>query len=222
MNYVSRCTLALWLVVAAALTGCVTPPQPKDYTAFQKSKPRSLLVLPPVNNSPDVQASNSVLSYATQPLAEAGYYVLPVTLVNEAFKENGLVLPAEMHAAPTEKLRKIFGADAAMYITISKYGTNFKVLDSASEVELEGKLVDLKTEEVLWTGSAFASTAEQQNQSNGLGIPGLLLTAMIKQVIGTATDESHRVASIATGRLLSVQPNGMLYGPRSPNYGKPQ
>ena len=60
------------------MTGCATKP-PFDYTAFKESRPRSILVLPPLNNTPDVQASYSVLSYATVPLAEAGYYVFPVT-----------------------------------------------------------------------------------------------------------------------------------------------
>ena len=33
--------------------------------------------------------------------------------------------------------------------------------------------------------------------------------------------QGHRIAGVTTARLLSPgRPNGMLYGPRSPNYGK--
>lgn len=214
-----RIRSALLALAVLALTGCATQ-KPFDYTAYKASNPRSVVVLPPVNNSPEVQASNSVLSFTTQPLAEAGYYVLPVTLVAETFKENGLTQPAEMHAASTEKLQKIFGADAAMYITITKYGTSFQVLNSVSQVAADAKLVDLKNGNVLWTGSAFASSDEGQNQSNGLGLAGLLISAIVKQVVATVTDESHVVAGRATTRLLGVGANGILYGPRSPNYGK--
>ena len=72
-------SLALGLTLAL-LGGCVTQ-TPYDYTAFKQSKPRSILVMPPVNSSPDVQAGYSMLSHVTLPLSEAGYYVLPVAVV---------------------------------------------------------------------------------------------------------------------------------------------
>lgn len=210
--------LALWAFVAA-MTGCATQ-APYDYSAFKESHPRSILVLPPVNNSPEVTASNSVLSYVTRPLAEAGYYVLPVTLVAETFHENGMTQPADMHATPADKLVKIFGADAALYITVQKYGTVYQVVNSASIVSAQAKLVDLKTGKLLWEGSASASSEEGNNQQQG-GLAGLLIAAIVKQVIATTLDQSHVVAGTATQRLLAAgQPRGILYGPRSPNYGK--
>lgn len=211
------------LVAAAAgflvLTGCATK-TPYDYTTYKESRPRSIVVLPPLNNTPEVPASYSVLSYATRPLAEAGYYVMPVTLVAEAFKENGMTQAADMHATPANKLRQIFGADAALYITIGKYGTVYQVINSATVVAADAKLVDLKTGKLLWQGTASASSEEGQNQQQG-GLAAILISAIVKQVMATALDQSHQVAGVATTRLLSAgTPNGLLYGPRSPNYGK--
>jgi len=202
------------------MTGCATKAPQFDYTAYKESRPRSILVLPPVNNTPEVQASYSVLSHATRPLAEAGYYVMPVTLVAEAFKENGMTQPTDMHATSVEKLRQIFGADAALYVTISKYGTVYQVINSVSVVSVDAKLVDLKTGKLLWTGSASASSDEGKNQQQG-GLFGALITAIVNQVMATALDQSHQIAGVATTRLMSAgMGNGMLYGPRSPNYGK--
>ena len=204
------------------MTGCAnTGKTPQfDYTAYKESRPRSILVLPPVNNTPEVQASNSVLSHATRPLAESGYYVMPVTLVAEAFKENGMTQPTDMHATSVDKLRQIFGADAALYVTISKYGTVYQVINSVSVVSAEAKLVDLKTGKLLWTGSASASSEEGKNQQQG-GLFGALITAIVNQVIATTFDQSHQIAGVATSRLMSAgMGNGLLYGPRSPNYGK--
>ena len=204
------------------MTGCAnTGKSPQfDYTAYKESRPRSILVLPPVNNTPEVQASNSVLSHATRPLAESGYYVMPVTLVAEAFKENGMTQPTDMHATSVEKLRQIFGADAALYVTISKYGTVYQVINSVSVVSVDAKLVDLKTGKLLWTGSASASSDEGKNQQQG-GLFGALITAIVNQVMATALDQSHQIAGVATTRLMSAgMGNGMLYGPRSPSYGK--
>lgn len=211
---------ALIAVVSVLIvTGCATQ-TPFDYTAFKESHPRSILVLPPVNSTPDVQASYSVLSHATRPLAEAGYYVLPVTLVAEAFKENGMTQPADMHATPTNKLRKIFGADAALYININKYGTVYTVINSATVVAAEAKLVDLKNGKLLWTGSASASSEEGRGQQQG-GLIGLLVTAIVNQVVETSMERSHEIAGVATTRLLSAgMQNGVLLGPRSPDYGK--
>lgn len=41
--------VAVSLFAVALLSGCVTPPT-VDYSAFKESKPRSILVLPPVKN----------------------------------------------------------------------------------------------------------------------------------------------------------------------------
>lgn len=215
-----KCTKVLAAVIAFLMvTGCATKP-PFDYTAYKENHPRSILVLPPMNNTPEVQASYSMLSHATRPLAEAGYYVMPVTLVAEAFKENGMTQPVDMHATSADKLLQIFGADAALYITITKYGTVYQVINSESRVSAEAKLVDLKTGKLLWTGSASASSDEQQNQQQG-GLAGLLIAAIVNQIIASTLDQSHQIAKVSTTRLLSAGLyNGVLYGPRSPNYGK--
>jgi hypothetical protein len=200
------------------MTGCATK-APYDYSAFKESRPKSLLVLPPVNKTPEVQASYSVLSHVTRPLAESGYYVMPVTLVAEAFKENGLTEPSDMHATSAEKLRQIFGADAALYITISNYGTVYQVVNSASIVTANATLMDLKTGKTLWEGAATASSNEGENQQGGLA--ALLITAIVKQIVGTVIDQSHQIANLTAVRLLSAgQPRGILFGPRSPNFGK--
>ncbi len=213
-----RRLLPLLAVASALLSGCATGPK-TDYTAFRQAHPQSILVLPPINESPDVKATYSFYSLVTLPLAEAGYYVMPVALVDETFKQNGLVNPPEMHQAPPAKLREIFGADAALYITIKQYGATYTILNSAVIVGAEAKLVDLSTGTLLWSGSARASNDEGNNNSGG-GLAGALIAAVVKQIINSTTDSSHPVAGVAAMRLLSAHPNGMLYGPRSPMYGK--
>jgi hypothetical protein len=122
---------------------------------------------------------------------------------------------------PSAKLREFFGADAAVYMKIKKYGTSYAVLASETRVEVEARIVDLRSGELLWQGKAVATSAEEQQQSQG-GLVGLLVTAIVKQIIGTATDASYKYAGVANQRLLGApRYNGVLPGPRSPNYGKP-
>ncbi|WP_233639706.1 GNA1162 family protein, partial [Achromobacter xylosoxidans] len=102
-----------------------------DYAAFRESKPASILVLPPLNTSVDVAAGAAVLAQATMPLAESGYYVVPVAVMEETFKQNGLTNADEIHELPAARLREIFGADAALYMTVKQYGSSYAVLSSS-------------------------------------------------------------------------------------------
>jgi len=222
---IQRARRCAWLAVGGAvllvLQGCATPPAPYDYTAYKEAKPASILVLPPINGTPEVQATPSVMAQMTQPLAEAGYYVLPVSLVDETLKSNGMHTPDDAQQIPVAKLRETFGADAGLYVKVTRYGSVYKVLNSETAVTLEAKLVDLRSGKLLWEGSASASSAEQNGNSQG-GIIGLLVKAVVDQIISASTDRSHPMAGLASQRLLAAgRPNGVLFGPRSPNYGKP-
>jgi len=208
------------LAVATLVVGCAAPRKTQDYGAFKAARPASIVVLPPLNESPDVKATYSMLAQATYPLAEGGYYVLPVTLVDETFRQNGLQTPGDIHGVAPAKLREIFGADAALYITVTSYGTKYMVFDSATVVTANAKLVDLKTGTTLWTGSASASNNEGGNSSGG-GLIGMLVAAAVKQIANSIVDAGHDVAGVTTARLLSPgTQGGLLYGPRSPMYEK--
>ena len=75
---------ALLLVVV----GCANT-KPVDYTAFREHRPKSILVLPPLNQSTVVEGTYGYLSTVSRPLAEMGYYVFPVAEVDEFLKETG-------------------------------------------------------------------------------------------------------------------------------------
>ncbi|MCO7569140.1 DUF799 domain-containing protein [Pseudomonas chlororaphis] len=217
MNFTTLRNL-LGLLSVSLLVGCAAP-KTVDYSAYKQARPKSILVLPPLNESPDVKATYSMLSQVTFPLAEAGYYVMPIALVDETFRHNGLTNPADIHGLSPAKLNEIFGADAGLYITVKEYGTSYMLISSETVVTASATLVDLKTGTTLWTGSARASSEEGNNGNNG-GLVGMLITAAVKQIINTTTDAGHPIAGITSQRLLSAgQRTGLLYGPRSPKYG---
>lgn len=215
--------LAAAMLSVLLLSACQAPTasdvEPYDYTAFKAAKPRSILVLPPTNESVEVGASYSFLSQATAPLAEGGYYVLPVTLVDRIFRENGLSSAADIHNVSAKKLNEIFDADAALYINVKDFGTKFLVFDSVTSVTAEAKLVDLKTGEILWSGFAAASDAEGRSGGGG-GLLVQLVAAVIQQVVANVVDKGDKVAAITAVRLLSpgLYDGALLVGPRHPNY----
>jgi len=94
-----------------------------------------------------------------------------------------------------------------LYVDVKQYGSVYKVLMSETIVEVQAKLVDLRTGTLLWDGKASASSAEQNNNQ---GLIGALLT----QVINNLTDRSYDIAGLASNRLVYA-PNGLLPGPRA-------
>jgi hypothetical protein len=192
-----------------------------DYTAFRNSKPHSILVLPPVNETSESNATFGMLAQMTLPLAEAGYYVVPVSEMNETFKHNGLTTPNDIQNVEPAKLREIFGADAALYTTVTAYGSKYMVVGSKTVVTANAKLIDLRSGDELWHGKATANGSETgANVSVNVGLIGMLVQAAVAQVVNSITDKSYDVAGLTSTRLLSTGgTNALLYGPRSPRYG---
>ena len=187
-----------------------------DYTAFKESRPRSILVMPPVNMSMDVQAPATFLATSAYPLAESGYYVIPPALSDEMFKQNGMAIADETWEIPISRLFEIFGADSALYITITKYGSTFGVINVAAS----SKLVDLRTGQELWSGKTSATEDNNQKTSTLGGLGGALLGAVVNQLINTLADRTYEVGRGANHQMLSAgKSNGILYGPYHPKFG---
>ncbi len=204
-----RALVFLTIAGVLLLAGCSTV-SPKDYAAFRQSNPRSILVLPPINESNEVIAPYSLLTTVTRPLSELGYYVVPVVMADHLLKENGMALPAEMHQAPLEKLRAVFGADAVLYITIEKYGSKYQLLASNTMVFARAKLLDARTGTELWQGRVTTTYSGQSG----------LIEALVEQVMNKLVDQAHNVAAMASFQLISVPGQGLLKGPRHPEFGK--
>ena len=187
-----------------------------DYTAFKNSQPKSILVLPPVNETLDVNATNGFYAQVTMPLAESGYYVIPVGLVNETLKQNGITVSEDAKQISLDKLHEVFGADAVLYLTVTDYGTSYKVVASDTRVTVSAVLVDSQTGVELWRGYATSSSTEG---SSGGGIISMLISAAVNQIIDSVSEKAYTYAGITGARLLSAgRDKQILYGPRSPHY----
>ncbi len=205
--------LALCALASATLAACQTTPM--DRSALAADMPRSVLVLPPLNESVDANASYSFLSTVSEPLGEMGYYVYPVAVVDAYMKDNGLPDAADMHAVSLEKLDEVFDPDAVLYVTIGEFGQKFELLSSTTRVEATARLVDADTGAELWSGEVRHS---QGSASNGGGLLAEILGAAVAQAAGTINDASHDAAALASYRLVSDRSSGLLRGPLHPEY----
>ncbi len=212
--------LSIAIFIAVYMTGCATTPsKPYDYRPYLAQMPQSILVLPPVNESLDVMAPYIYLSTATRPLAEYGYYVYPVAVVDALMKENGVVSPEDMRRISLSKIKEIIGPDAVLYLTINDWGTKYKIIDSQTVVFISGQLVDTDTGIVIWSGSKKMVSSSSQGHSS---IESMLLAALINQFISNLLDPSVDVSRSASANLYYNQYYGLLPGSRHNNYQKSQ
>lgn len=184
--------------------------------ALLERAPRSILVLPPLDESIETGATYGAYASVAPPLIELGYYVFPPALVDTVMRENGLPDPFDMHQVPLAKLREVFDPDAVMYMKVTDWGTSYQVLNSVTRISIEARLVDAETGVLLWQGRR---TMSQSSSSGGGGFVSMLVGAVANQVVTTISDPSRGIARAANELMLG--PGGsLLVGPYHPQYAE--
>ena len=93
----------------------------EQYAKMYEQKPTSILVMPPINNTTNVEAKELLYTSISKPLVEAGYYVISPYLAMDILK-NESAYDAEMFIdAPLTKFNKYFGADAVIFSVINTW-----------------------------------------------------------------------------------------------------
>lgn len=201
------------LLIACAfafLSGCAV--QPYDYTAFNAAKPRSILIIPPTSESTDVNSTYTFLSTISKPLAEQGYYVFPVAVVDTFMKENGLPTPDEMNSIPLEKIRDVTGADAVMYVNINQWGQKFQLISSVTIIDSDVRLVDTRTGTLLWQTKI---QAQQGSSDGGGGLAGAIVGAIAEQIASSIVDKTYGLSAQSNLLAINNQSRGLPKGPYS-------
>ena len=173
-------------------------------------------MLPPLNESTAVEGTYGYLSTVTRPLAERGYYVFPVEVVDRLLKENGMPTAGEMHQVPLNKIREITGADAVLYPVLHQYGSQYHLISSDTVVRVTARLVDTRTGVTLWENTGIG-----QSGSNGSGnILADIIAAAITQAINSSTDPAHGISRIANPGLFFTRERELPPGPYDPRSGQ--
>jgi hypothetical protein len=174
MVAVAACGLAVTLGACATVKG----PAPKDYAAFRAENPRSILVVPTLNNTVSVTAPEFFLSTISRPFAERGYYIFPAHMVKRLLEDEGLADPGLVHNADARRLEKLFGCDSVLFIAIQQWDSKYVVLSTTTTVKFDYVLKSCKTNEVLWKDSQSMAYSPQANSSGG-GILGALIAQAV-------------------------------------------
>jgi hypothetical protein len=203
--------LPILLVVTLAVA-CVRPQAPRDYSKLVAANPKAILVVPAVNKTVEVDASDYFLSTLPVPLAERGYYVFPVNVVKRLLEDDGLSDAQMVHAADPVRLCRLFGADAVLFPTIEQWTAKYVVIATTVEVEFDYVLKDCSAGAELWRG--HQKMVYQPNSGQGL------LGQVILSAVAKAKPNYMPLARQANANAVAYPGPGLPAGPYRPEYRK--
>jgi hypothetical protein len=176
----NRLIAVIIVIILSVLSGCAHRAELNKQEKFLAAAPRSILIVPVVNNSVDITAADYLLSTITIPLAERGYYVFPVNMVKRLLEDDGLADSSLVHSAPASKLANLFGADAVLYITVQQWDAQYMVLSTRVTVALDYQIRDGRTDESLWSNKEKIVYMPDDGGGGGLG--GLIAKAIVAAI----------------------------------------
>jgi len=194
-----------------ALTGCMTQPTKVDQSALLAAAPRSILVVPTINRSLDVDAPNYVLAALPIPIAEKGYYVFPVNTTKFVLEQEGFYEGERIHQQPPETLAKLFGSDAILYVAIKQWDAKFAVFTTIVTVDFDYRLVSKNGEE-LWRDNKRMQY-QPQNNNNAASPMAALLTSVINAAVARAAPNYMPLTQQANLEVFVTGPNALPNGP---------
>jgi len=205
--------ILLGLIVAMFfISGCATVQkkvQKKDYSAFYAHPPRSIVVVPALNNTTEINAPPVFALTITAPLAERGYYVFPVYLTDILLKDIGLSEAGHIHQLPPSRFLDLFGADAVLFVTIEDWSTKYIIISSSVVVHMKYELKDTRTGLSLWQGE------QQVVHNSDAGVGGGGYSCRINLHGGKSSDYGHNSGLYAIG--YTGQSNGFFTPQRTPS-----
>jgi hypothetical protein len=205
---------AIFTTACFLLAGCVTQPVKKDMSAFNAAAPRSILVVPTINRSLDVDAPNYVLAALPIPIAERGYYVFPVNTTKYVLEQEGFYEGEQIHQQPTESLAKLFGSDAVLYVAIKQWDAKYAFVTTTVTVNFEYRLVSKDGTEI-WRENKSMQYVPQNNNNGGSPMAALL-TAVISAAMTRAAPNYMPLTQQANQQVFVLGPNPLPNGPYRP------
>jgi len=209
------------VLITAFFTGCGVVSQSlvskgQLYPSLYKKHPKSILVLPAKNTTTSVDATDHFRYTITKPLAEKGYYVFPVHLVDSFFKSENLSNVEQIRKISTQKLKEIFNADAILYVDINAWDTDYSVLTSSVDVGISFSLVDASSGKEIWQNNAYAYTYAGMDGNGGwLG----LIVSSIAAAVNTTVDYTE-LASVSNTAGVGFLASGKYHKKYKKDFNK--
>lgn len=186
--------LVLFIFLSIVIQGCMVATKdtvitPKIITPFtgtykvdpylEKHRPRSVAVLPFVNQSKSQKGSEAVRRGFYNHFSSIPYKDVELYRVDRLLKKAGLTDPEIISKTSPQELGKILNVDAVILGDISNFDKLFAVIYSQVSVGADIKMYDTKTGHFLWSGQHVARIHEGGISTTPVGlIATVIATAM--------------------------------------------
>lgn len=208
-NIFKTAMLCLGLILLTGCSGLDSRDGPKEdpYPLLTQQQPRTILVLPAINESTAADAPD-YYSVTIAPLLSAkGYYVMPQEITTEILRAEGITDGRQLEGVTPAKFGQLFGADAVLFVHIKEWDTNYYVIGGNVTVSAVYELKSTKTGETLWSNAARQVIDTGGDSNNGGGIIGALIATAIK----TATQDYMPAAQQVNAVALMPLPLGIKH-----------
>lgn len=131
-------------VLIAVLSSCGPSGRTRAslYPGMYEERPVTLLVMPPINNTANVDAKELLYTSISRPLAEAGYYVIPPALSMEVLRQES-AYDAELFVdRPLRQFHDVFGADAVVFSYINTWAKYLNGIQTDIRYIIKSTLTD--------------------------------------------------------------------------------
>lgn len=159
------------------------------YPKMYEEKPVTLLVMPPINNSNNVEAKELLYTSISLPLAEAGYYVISPHLAMEIFKAESAYDAENFFDQSVGMFGRVFGADAVIFSVIDEW----KKVGFGIQTKLKFIIKSTRTNEVLFDRTCNLYLDLNDNNYYGGGLAGVLANVAVSAINTALTD--HIIAA---------------------------
>lgn len=197
----------LWLVIMAIFISACASPRPVDHARFSEPYTRSVLILPPANQTTAAQAGELYYTSLAVPLTHAGFYVFPSLVTQRIMQNEGIIDGAQLDDIPIERFRDLFGADLLLRTRITQWDTSYVVLAGSVSVAVEFELISTHTGNVLWQHRDRRVANTGSRNSNLLGM-------VLETALNTAQQDYIPLARDINQTAFARLP----YGPYHPRY----
>ena len=174
------------MVTSCGMMNTVT--RESQYAKMYEEKPITLLVMPPINNSTNVEAKDLLYTSISRPLVEAGYYVISPLLAMDVLKAESAYDSEIFFDAPLTAFQNYFGADAVVFSVIDTWAKK----GMGIETEIRYVIKSAYTNEILFDRSCDLYL-DLSVDSGANGLLGALVDLAASAINTAATD--HIIAA---------------------------
>jgi len=146
---------------------------------FEKNKPRTVAVLPFVNNTAGQQGSEAVRRGFFNHFSSLPYKEMKTYTIDDRLGKAGLTDPKVIARKSPQELGKILDVDAVIYGDISNFDKLFLAMYSQVSVGAELRMYETKTGHFLWSGKHVARIHEGGISINPVGIVATIIATSI-------------------------------------------